>query len=411
MLNDAVDTISKWLTHSGLAGLSEQDLLYGFCERALSAGLPLTRAVLLIDTLHPVYAGRAFRWRRDESSEAHVIEYGRTEEGEAAEKWRNSPFNHMLETNADFFRRNLAQGDPADFPMIATLRNEGITDFITMIQRFVAEDVIGQMDCLYSAWMTDAPGGFSQRDVESLQYLLPTLAIAVKSVSLARIAATLVETYLGRDAGKRVLHGRIARGVAERIYAVLWFSDLRSYTAISDGAPPDQIIPFLNDYAGAVISAIHESGGDVLKLIGDGVLAIFTTGSHEDACAAALRAEIALRRRVHKVNVSRNAAGLPTTQMYLGLHVGEVLYGNIGSAERLDFTVVGPAVNEVSRIAAMCRSVDRHILVSAAFRDAAGTGQQGRMVSVGRFALRGVSHSQELFTLDPDLLRVMDADV
>jgi adenylate cyclase len=408
MLNDGVDTISRWLTHSGLAGLSEEDLLYGFCKQALSVGLPLVRGVLLIDTLHPIYEGRAFRWRRDESTEAHVIEYGRTEEGEAAEKWRRSPFNHMLETKTDFFRRNLARGDAADFPMIATLRNEGITDFVAMIQRFAAEDVIGQLDCVYSAWMTDVTGGFSQRDVDSLQYLLPTLALAVKSVSLARIAATLVETYLGRDAGKRVLHGGIARGVAEKIYAVLWFSDLRNYTAISDAASPDQIIPFLNDYAGAVILAIHECGGDVLKLIGDGVLAIFTAGSHEEACGSALRAETALRQRICDVNASRGVAGLPTTQMYLGLHVGEVLYGNIGSAERLDFTVVGPAVNEVSRIAAMCRSVDRHILVSAAFRDAAGPTQQGRLVSVGRFALRGVSHIQELFTLDPDLLSPSD---
>ncbi len=168
----------------------------------------------------------------------------------------------------------------------------------------------------------------------------------------------------------------------------------------------DQIIPFLNDYAGAAISAIHEAGGDVLKLIGDGILAIFTTGTHEEACAAALRAEASMRRRIDRVNVSRTAAKLPTTQMYLGLHVGEVLYGNIGSAERLDFTVVGPAVNEVSRIAAMCRSVDRHLLVSAAFRAATGPDQHDQLVSVGRYALRGVGHSQELFTLDSDRIDV-----
>jgi adenylate cyclase len=404
MLGDRVSTIVKSTTLAGLTGSSESALLDGFCERSASLGMPLARAILVIDTLHPVYQGRAFRWHRDQSDEAPMIEYGRTDKGEAADRWRESPFNRMLETGEEVLRRNISRGDPADFPMVATLRNEGMTDFIAYIQRFSGEGVIGEMDCIYSAWITDTPGGFSDSDVDTLTTLLPTLALAVKSASLTRIAATLVETYLGRDPGKRVLHGRIARGVADRIYAVLWFSDLRSYTAITDTAKPDQIIPFLNDYAGAAISAIHEAGGDVLKLIGDGILAIFTTGAHEEACAAALRAEVSMRNRIDRVNMDRNAAKLPTTQMYLGLHVGEVLYGNIGSAERLDFTVVGPAVNEVSRIAAMCRSVERRLLVSDAFRAAAGSNKHARLVSVGRYALRGVSHSQELFTLDPDLI-------
>jgi adenylate cyclase len=406
MPDEEIGTIAKWTTLAGLAGSSESDLLNGFCKRSVSAGMPLARAILVIDTLHPVYQGRAFRWHRDESDEAPMIEYGRTDEGEAADRWRASPFNRMLETGEEVLRRNISRGDSADFPMVVTLRDEGMTDFIAFIQRFSGEGIIGEMDCIYSAWMTDVPGGFSDHNVDALTTLLPALALAVKSASLTRIAATLVETYLGRDPGKRVLHGRIARGVADRIYAVLWFSDLRSYTAITDAAKPDQIIPFLNDYAGAAISAIHEAGGDVLKLMGDGILAIFTTGTREEACAAALRAEASMRRRTDRVNVSRTAAKLPTTQMYLGLHVGEVLYGNIGSAERLDFTVVGPAVNEVSRIAAMCRSVDRHLLVSAAFRAAAGPDQHDQLVSVGRYALRGVGHSQELFTLDPDRIDV-----
>jgi adenylate cyclase len=402
MLDEDASSLAMWLTRRGLAGSSETELLKGFCERAIAIGLPVARATLLIDTLHPVYQGRAFRWLRDESDEALVIEYGRGDVGEAAEKWRQSPFNHMLEKGVDFFRRNLAQGDPADFPMIGNLRDEGITDCIFLIHRFAAEGVIGEMDCVYSIWMTDAPGGFADRQVAVLSALLPTLALSVKSVSLARIAATLVETYLGRDPGKRVLHGHIARGVADRLYAVLWFSDLRGYTAITDAVKPEQIIPFLNDYAGAVISAIHDAGGDVLKLMGDGILAIFTAGTHEEACAAALSAEAAMRGKIERVNATRRASALPATQLYLGLHVGDVLYGNIGSPERLDFTVVGPAVNEVSRIAAMCRSADRNILVSSAFRAAASPLEQDRFVSVGRFALRGVGHSQELFTLDPD---------
>ena len=185
--------------------------------------------------------------------------------------------------------------------------------------------------------------------------------------------------------GRRVLAGRIARGVADRINTVLWFSDLRGYTKITDTAAPEQIIPLLNDYAEAVISAIHDAGGDVLKLIGDGTLAIFEASDPGQACRCALDAAGSASTRIAEVNARRTAAGLPVTQAYLALHVGEVLYGNIGSPERLDFTVVGPAVNEVGRIAAMCRSVERDVLLSPAFAAAAHDEDRARLVSVGRY--------------------------
>jgi adenylate cyclase len=232
---------------------------------------------------------------------------------------------------------------------------------------------------------------------------MPTLALAIKCASLKRIAATLVEVYLGRDAGQRVLSGRISRGVAERISACLWFSDLHGYTRISDTAPPDEIIPLLNDYAEAVISAVHDAGGEVLKLIGDGTLAIFRADDPGDACRCALRAKAALRTRIETLNERRTREGRPVTSVYLGLHIGEVFYGNIGSDDRLDFTVVGPAVNEVSRIASLCRSVDRNLLLSAEFVAATPEPQRSHFVSVGRYALRGVGRAQELFTLDPSL--------
>ena len=268
-----------------------------------------------------------------------------------------------------------------------------------MVNRFAADGVIGEMDCFYSAWMTDRAEGFADDEIAALKRLMPFLGLAIKSASLARIAETLVETYLGRDAGRRVLQGRIARGVADRIKAVLWFSDLRNYTRISDTAPAEEIIPLLNDYADAIVSAIHQNDGDVLKLIGDGVLAIFPAAERAHACAAALDAASAAREAVAALNVRRFEQGLPATEMYLGLHIGEVFYGNIGSKERLDFTVVGPAVNEVSRIAAMCRSVDQPILMSAAFTASVAV-ERRAFASVGRFALRGVGKPQELFTLD-----------
>jgi adenylate cyclase len=164
-----------------------------------------------------------------------------------------------------------------------------------LIHRFAADGIIGEMDCVYSSWTTDAPSGFADGQVQALTGLVPALALAVKCASLARIAGTLVETYLGRDAGRRVLSGRIIRGVAERIGAVLWFSDLRGFTRITEEAPPEQVIPLLNDYAEAIISSVHGAGGDVLKLIGDGTLAIFKTDDPARACRYALDAEALTR--------------------------------------------------------------------------------------------------------------------
>ena len=182
---------------------------------------------------------------------------------------------------------------------------------------------------------------------------------------------------------------------------MLWYSDLREFTRITDRAEPEQIIPLLNDYAGAAISAIYDNGGDVLKLIGDGILAIFTNDSSEEACRRALAAHTALRARLGALNERRRAESLPATEIYLGLHIGEVFFGNIGSAERLDFTVVGPAVNEVARIEAMCRQLEQRVVTSSAFAAAAGEARS-RLVSLGRYALRGVRRPEELFTIDPE---------
>jgi adenylate cyclase len=391
--------LAAWATDAGLAGVDENSLLAGFCERAIAAGLPLARASVLIDTLHPVHEGRVFGWERDKDQIA-PRDYARTHGSDIDDRWRRSPFYRLLETGNSFLRRPLTAEGEAEFSIFPDLRVAGMTDYVAMINRFAENSVIGHMDCVYSSWVTDAPGGFCDADLLGLQYLMPFLSLAVKTAALARIAENLVETYLGRDAGRRVLKGGITRGVAERIDAVLWFSDLRGFTRITDTAP-EQVIPLLDDYFDAIVSAIHERGGDVLKLIGDGVLAIFTAEDRSHACDVALAAAKLAQQRVAVTNERRFAEGVPTTDAYLGLHVGEVFYGNVGSKERLDFTVVGPAVNEVSRIAAMCRSAEQPVLLSATF--VAALADKRRFVSVGRYALRGVGRPQELFTIDPDV--------
>ena len=402
MNETAFNELAGWVTEAGLVGRTESELMAGFCRRIADAGVPLARALVILDTLHPIYEGRAFRWRADAPEAAEVLDYGRTNEGEAAESWRRSPFFHLLQSGGTEIRRRLAAGDPADFPAFAQARDEGVTDHLVLVHRFAAESVIGEMDCVYSTWSSETPAGFSDDDVAALRRLAPFLELAVKAAALARMAGTLAETYLGRDAGRRVMSGRIVRGVAEKIGAVLWYSDLHGYTNISDNSPPEQIIPLLNDYADVVVSAVHGHGGDVLKLIGDGTLAIFPADNREEACLGALAAAVRARKDVVELNGKRAAAGLPTTQLYLALHVGDVFYGNIGSKDRLDFTVIGPAVNEVSRILAMSRSVEQDVLISASFADALGSAMRRRLVSIGRFALRGVAQPQELFTPEPD---------
>jgi adenylate cyclase len=408
-----IDALNAWLTKAGLRGEPEAALVSGFCERVVAAGLPISRALVLIDTLHPVYEGRLVRWGHDPSQPV-VSEYGRTSlpEGvsdplvsggaqpDVVARWQASPFFQMLQTGESLLRRRITAESAAEFAVLADYRAVGMTDYVAMINRFAPEGTIGEMDCIYSSWATARADGFDDAHVSILMRVVPTLALAFKAAALARMTGTLMETYLGRDASRRVLSGRIMRGVADRIDAVIWFSDLRGFTRITDSTP-EQIIPLLNDYADVIVSAIHAHSGDVLKLIGDGILAIFTAGNRARACAAALAAATEARSKVTTLNARRAHAALPVTDMYVGLHIGEVFYGNIGSTERLDFTVVGPAVNEASRIAAMCRSVDQPMLVSEAFANV--DGMRGSLVSVGRYALRGVAQPQELFTLDSSL--------
>ncbi len=395
--------LMNWLVGQGLTGLAETDLIRGFCERCRAGGLDLSRGLAFIDTLHPIYEGRGFRWNDRETNESDTFEYMSTTDGDSARNWRRSAFHYMLENGHDEFRMDLADRGSHDFSMVGELAEKGHRHFLAFVHRFDDAGTLGQMDCFYSYWLTRRDSGFTEPELAALRDLVPVLGLAIKSAQQVDIASTLGRVYLGRDASEQVLGGRISRGVTERISAVLWFSDLRGSTGISESVGPDEIIPFLNDYAQASIDAIHDAAGDVLKLIGDGVLAIFTGDDMTMARRAALRAEHRFRLNINALNARRSAAGQPVTSAYVGLHVGEVFYGNIGSEDRLDFTVVGPAVNEVSRIASMCNSVDRDLLASSEFRGGLDATGRRYLVSTGRYALRGIGHAQDLYTLDPDI--------
>jgi adenylate cyclase len=395
--------LMNWLVSQGLTGLPENDLIRGFCERCCAEGLPVSRGMVFIDTLHPIFEGRGFRWNDAETNESDVFEYGSTNEGEAAEAWRSSIFYYMLENGHEELPVELANGVSPNFKFMGELAEKGHKHVVAYVHRFGEAGTMGQMDCVYSYWVTRRDEGFGAQGLAALRDLVPVLGLAIKTAAQADIAKTLGRVYLGRDAAEQVLRGRITRGVTERINTVLWFSDLRGSTAISESIDPGEIIPFLNDYAQASIDAIHDAGGEVLKLIGDGVLAMFTHENMAAAKRAALRAEHRFRRNMKALTVRRVAESRPVTTAHVGLHVGEVFYGNIGSDDRLDFTVVGPAVNEVSRIASMCRSVDRELLMSSAFRAGLDAAGRNYLVSTGRYALRGIGRAQDLYTLDPDV--------
>ena len=395
--------LMNWLVAQGLTGLPETELIRGFCERCCDGGLHLSRAMAFIDTLHPIYEGRGFRWNDQPSNESDTFEYRSSAEGEAAKNWRRSAFHHMLENGDDEMRIDLADDASLKFSLIGDLLERGHRHMVALIHRFGDAGTLGQMDCFYSYFTTRRDRGFSDGELEALRDLVPVLGLAIKSAQQVDITRTLGRVYLGRDASAQVLRGRISRGVTERINAVLWFSDLRGSTKISESIGPDEIIPFLNDYAEASIDAIHEAGGDVLKLIGDGVLAIFTGEDMAVARKASLAAEHRFRLNINELNDRRVKDGRPITTAYVGLHVGEVFYGNIGSEDRLDFTVVGPAVNEVSRIASMCNPIDREFLASSEFCKGLDATGRRYLVSTGRYALRGIGRAQDLYTLDPDI--------
>ena len=297
-------------------------------------------------------------------------------------------------------RCHLSSGDTKGFAVVEELRREGQTDYIAMAQRFHRESAIGEMDCFLSRWTTAEPGGFAEAHLVALRTLVPALGLAIKSTSLARIAETLVETYLGRDAGKLVLEGRMTRGMVQKLHAVIWFSDMKGYTALSESIESDQLIPLLNDYAEAVIAAVHGAGGDVLKLIGDGVLATFTAEMPADACRAALWRRPSCGRVCRCSGSGACWRTCPPPTSTSGSISAMCIYGNIGSKNRLDFTVIGQAVNEASRISSMCQSAGRSVLVSSAFRNALPDEDREGLVSVGRYALRGLANAQDLFTVE-----------
>ena len=391
--------IGRWIVDAALGGISEIDILAGTCNRLTEAGIALVRASVANDLLDPTYNGRGVRWLRGQGG----IEEAFVRQGDDVvnEEWIRSPFFHLLESGQPMRRWRLdASHRRGEMPLLDQFQREGVTDYVAFSSRVAEGVLLGGGRGIVASWSSDAPDGFTDAQIDLLAAVMPLLTLAILLRTTRQTARTLIATYLGSDAAERVLAGNIVRGRAEPIRAVVWFSDLSRFTRISDSAAADAVLALLNDYAEVQVEEIEAHGGHVLKFIGDGILAIFPQDDPAHACRCALETVAALRHRIAALNARRSAGGLPVTDTRVALHVGELLYGNLGSSRRLDFTVLGSAVNEAARIDDLCTSLDQSVIVSSAFAEASGEARS-LLVSLGRYAMKGVARPQELFTLDP----------
>jgi len=390
--------IAEWIVGAALAGTDEVDILAGICERMNAGSLSLVRASVATDLLDPTFDARSVRWLRQQGGVEET--FPRRDDAAALEDWHRSPFFFLVENRQRMLRRRLdATYCRGEFPLIDRLQDEGATDYVAFASRVGRSLRLGEGEGIVASWTTDARDGFTEAQIESLAGILPALALAIMLRMTNRAARTLITTYLGRDAAERVLAGNIVRGRADPIRAVVWHSDLVGFTRISDTTSAETVLALLNDYAEAQVEEIEAHDGHVLKFNGDGILAIFPHDDTALACKRALDAAAGLRQRIAALNARRAASALPVTDTHVALHIGELLYGNLGSPRRLDFTVLGPAVNEAARIEALCASLEQAIIVSSAFAEAAGDARD-MLVSLGRYAMKGVTRPQELFTVD-----------
>jgi len=392
------------LIEAAVGGRPPAAILEALCQAMVEAELPLARATVGALLVHPLLDATLVVWRREGG--AHLDDTPRPQV-RGREAWRDSPF-HRLELAGEAMRRyRVADGEgTGEFPVLAQLAAEGVTDHLVLRTHLAPGLSLGEGTSIFSSWSCGRAGGFRDDEIERIRGVEPVLAVVIAAALGTATAATLLATYLGADAARRVLGGDIERGRAEMIHAVIWYSDLAGFTRLTDRiaragmlqmfAGHAEILRLLNDHAEILVDAIEGRGGQVLKFMGDGLLAIFRAAAEADACEAALDAWTEASARC--AALSRRPIG--DTHPYLALHAGDVLYGNIGGRARLDFTVLGSAVNETSRIAALCRQLDQPVILSETFAELCPPHRRPSLVGLGRYALRGVAQPQMLFGLE-----------
>jgi adenylate cyclase len=386
--SDLIGTVEDWLMAQTLAEPDLQTMFEGCCARLHAAGIPIARAYIACRILHPLFSVLALIWRPKTGIETQELPRSRDIRG-----WQDSPFSLLTKNNVPSIRRRLAGPEAVvDFPVLAELRDEGITDYYGYVMSFTGAPATPRAASgMVGSWATDRASGFSDGDISALLRIQKNLGIAAKVRIKDLISRNVVSTYLGPNAGLRVLSGAIARGDGEAIHAAVWFSDLRNSTGLAERLSPQDYLDALNAYFECTAGSVLQHGGEVLVMIGDAVMAIFPTEplGVAAACDAALGAAEDAERRLIEMNATR---GEPM-DFGVGLHVGDLIFGNIGVPERLQFTVVGPAANEVARVQALTKTLGRRILAS---REFAGH-VDAEWDSLGAHRLQGIADAREVF--------------
>lgn len=390
-----VTAVTDWLMQQALGQASLEDVFDGCCQRLDAAGLPISRAMVTFRTLHPLYASTIMFWRRGEDVRSSRT---RHEDAFSSEEFTNSPIHRLLTTSTPFLRRRLA-GDTAllDFPVLEDLSEQGLTDYLAYKVALSSNIQADRYDnAIVGSWATTRPGGFTDSELVWLMRVQSRLAVTCKMQIQAGVTTNLLDAYLGPNASDRVLGGQVRHGDNERIETVIWYSDMRDSTAWGDRLDPDTYLRLINSYFECTAGSVIALGGEVLRFIGDGVLALFPVVHQRPSGAAenAMKAVHEAQQRLASLNATRHNDQLDPIDFGIGLHVGELTFGNIGVAERLEFSVVGPAANEVARLESMTKSLNTRVVASEDF---------ARLVDIdwqceGQYDVRGVGGPMQVFS-------------
>ena len=383
-----IRSVVDWLTDGARSGSLSEDVLAELCQRMVDAGVPLWRAAVFVNTLHPDVIGRAFIWQVGIGVKVSAAKYDILE----TDEYRSSPVVAVYATR-QAIRRRLAEGAcPDDFPVLHELRAEGATDYVAFPLPFTDGTVH------VATWATQQPGGFTAAQFADLESIIAPLTRVAEIRALRRTATNLLNTYVGRQAGERILAGKIRRGFVEEIGAAIWLSDMRGFTALSERLPPQNMVDLLNRYFDCQVPAITEHGGEVLKFIGDGLLAIVPLagdgGNADEVCRCALACAREAKALIDALDAPAGDNS-DAIRFGLALHVGQVLYGNIGGGNRLDFTCIGPAVNLAARLEKTAPQLGQTIVASAEF----AARVPGEFKRLGECTVAGFTAPQAVFGL------------
>ncbi len=395
-----IDRVSAWLKTTALKGADLESLVRGFCERLAAAGVPLVRVHLSFSMLHPLYDALGFTWQRGQGVTVEGFSKSSLE-GPDSERILRSPYFHLLSNDLDHLRRRIDPDVPSEFPVFDDLKAIGATDYLAFVQSF--GDGSGQG--MLGSWTTDHAGGFTDDVIEALLKIQNSLAVAAKMAVLGKLADNMLSTYLGGNAGKRVLSGQIRRGDGETIRAALVMADMRQSTLLAEREGRQVYIDTLNEFFDAIATPFNRSGGEILSFVGDGFLAVYPCGRHREPSQTATRAAMAAVRaasaRMRDLNNERRERSLPDVRYGIGLHIGNVMFGNVGLRDRLTFSAFGGAVNEVERLQGLTKKFNKPVIASQAFAGYCG----GDWVTLGQERLRGMRQKVTVLLPGDELLK------